>query len=205
MLDSKEPPDLASTWTAFAGHHRVGGGDLATMAIAVKAWLDEGHDDGRPILVFNDDSGAQVDFDFSGAASDVLVRFSSTSAFPSSSSSSTSAEPPKRGPGRPKLGVVSREVSLLPRHWAWLEAQPGGLSAALRRLVEEARRDNPPAERRRRTQEAAGRFMWAVAGNLPGFEEASRALYADDRATLLAQMSTWPVDVATHVETLLDR
>lgn len=204
MLDPQDPPDLDSTWTAFAGHHRIGGGDLATMAIAVKAWLDDGHDDGRPILVFNDDSGAQVDFDFSGAASDVLVRFSSTATFPSTSTS-TPVETPKRGPGRPKLGVVSREVSLLPRHWAWLEAQPGGLSAALRRLVEEAARDNPPAERRRRTQEAAGRFMWAVAGDLPGFEAASRALYADDRATLLTQMATWPVDVATHVETLLDR
>ncbi len=198
-----QPTDPSlSTWTAFAGDCRVAGGDLAGMAVAVKAWLDSGNDDGRPILVFNDDSGSQVDFDFSGAVSDVLVRFSSTSHFPEAGETEAVA---KRGPGRPKLGVVSREVSLLPRHWAWLQAQPGGLSAALRRLVDEGRTANPPAERRRHTQEAAGRFMWAMAGNLRGFEQASRALYADDRARLSAQMTTWPKDIAAHVEALLDR
>src|ERR1700739_3037247 len=43
-------------------------------------------------------------------------------------------------PGRPKLGVVAREVTLLPRHWDWLATQPGGGSVALRKLVGEARR-----------------------------------------------------------------
>src|ERR1700679_3549712 len=45
-------------------------------------------------------------------------------------------------PGRPKLGVTAREVTLLPRHWDWLATQPGGASIALRRLVEDAR-SNP--------------------------------------------------------------
>ncbi|MFY0534142.1 DUF2239 family protein [Nannocystis pusilla] len=47
-------------------------------------------------------------------------------------------EPPARtGPGRPKLGVVSREVSLLPRHWEWLERQPSG---SRRRCADSSRR-----------------------------------------------------------------
>ncbi|WP_188590115.1 DUF2239 family protein, partial [Achromobacter denitrificans] len=93
------------------------------------------------------------------------------------------------------LGVVAREVTLLPRHWDWLAAQPGGASVVLRKLVEQARRDNESADRRRQRQEAAYRFMSAMAGNLPGFEEATRALYAEDRERFAAQVASWPQDV----------
>ena len=81
----------------------------------------------------------------------------------------------------PKLGVVAREVTLLPRHWQWLGSQPGGASVAIRKLVEAARRANQEVDQRRQTQEAAYHFMSAMAGNLPNFEEASRALFANDR------------------------
>ncbi len=77
------------------------------------------------------------------------------------------AEP--RGRGRPKLGVVAREVTLLPRHWDWLNAQPGGASVALRKLVEQARRANGDADRARAAREAAYHFMSAMAGDLPAF------------------------------------
>jgi hypothetical protein len=103
-----------------------------------------------------------------------------------------------RGPGRPKLGVIAREVTLLPRHWDWLGTQPGGASVALRKLVEEARRTNGAKDRRRAAQEAAYRFMSAMAGNLPGFEEATRALFASDRRRLSDLVAAWPADVRDY-------
>ena len=105
----------------------------------------------------------------------------------------------RTGPGRPKLGVVSREVSLLPRHWAWLEQQPGGISGALRRLVDESRKANQGRDRARAARDAAGKIMWALAGNFPGFEEASRALYAGDLAGFEQQTEGWPGDIRNHL------
>ncbi len=107
-----------------------------------------------------------------------------------------------RGPGRPRLGVVAREVTLLPRHWDWLSSQPGGASVALRKLVEQARRRNEGKDRLRRSQEAAYRFMSALAGNLPGFEEATRAFFAGDQERFDDQTESWPVDVRDHARRL---
>ncbi|MBL8602425.1 MAG: DUF2239 family protein [Myxococcales bacterium] len=136
------------------------------------------------VLFFEGGSGRQVDFDLRGTLAEVLARVAPREA---------------RSPGRPKLGVVSREVSLLPRHWAWLESQPHGLSGTLRRLVDEARRADAGDGLVRRRREAAGRFMSAMAGDLAGYEEASRALYAGDGARLGALMASWPRDVAAEV------
>lgn len=175
-----------ATYTAFAGQSQIVSGGLREMLLETKARMERGPSD--PILVFEDQTGRQVDFDFRGSADEVLER----------------ATPPRRaGPGRPRLGVVSREVSLLPRHWDWLEQQPNGISAALRRLVDEARKRDPEEERARRAREAASRFMTAMAGNLPGYEEASRALYAGDREGVRQRIAAWPEDVRVHVERLL--
>ena len=113
-------------------------------------------------------------------------------------SASDGARPKPARPRPPKLGVVPREVTLLPRHWDWLAAQPGGASVALRKLVEQARRDNEVRDRKRERQEAAYLFMCSLAGNLPGFEEATRALYADDRKRYAEQVASWPEDVRNY-------
>jgi hypothetical protein len=118
---------------------------------------------------------------------------------PASSADASAAAPEPRGRGRPKLGVVAREVTLLPRHWEWLEAQPGGASTTLRKLVEEARRANGERETRRTAQERAYRVMHALAGDMPRFEEASRALFADDSAGLARHSTAWPTDVRDYV------
>src|SRR4051812_2121744 len=107
------------------------------------------------------------------------------------------AEAPRAG--RPKLGVVPREVTLLPRHWDWLATQPGGASAALRKLVDEARQSGGTRQQKRAAQEAAYHFMLAMAGDLPGYEEATRALFADDRSRLEQCIADWPQDVRSHV------
>ncbi len=181
--------DAPRTITAFAGTERIASGPLRETLIATRRHLDARGE--GPVLFFDDETGKQLDFDLRGTPEEVADR---------------AAPPPKpRGPGRPRLGVVSREVTLLPRHWDWLEAQPGGISATLRRLVDEARKHEPDAGRARRRQTAAGRFMWALAGDLPGFEEASRALYAGDREALEARLAPWPGDVRDHVLALLDR
>lgn len=175
------------TYTAFAGERLVVSGDQRAMLLRVKQHIDGG---GAGVLVFEDQTGRQVDFDFSGTAEEVLAR-----AAPAA---------PKGGPGRPKLGVVSREVSLLPRHWEWLEEQPHGASATLRRLVDEARKREPGKERARRARDAAGKIMWSLAGDLPDFEEASRALFAGDAARVGELIRKWPKDVRKYVLRLVD-
>jgi hypothetical protein len=107
-----------------------------------------------------------------------------------------------RGRGRPKLGVVAREVTLLPRHWQWLSVQPGGASVAIRKLVEEARKANAGKNRVRRAREVAYRFMSAMAGNLSGFEEATRALFGKDSERFQSLTDSWPRDVRDYARKL---
>lgn len=186
------------TYTAFAGNRLIASGDLRTMVRRTKEHLDRGEADG--LLIFEDQTGVQIDFDLRGTPEDALGRLSTHPRFASS-------EPPaavRSGPGRPKLGVVSREVSLLPRHWAWLDQQPGGISGALRRLVDEAGKHGQSKESARLAREAASKFMWVMAGNLPHFEEASRALFAKDLGRLDALIRDWPEDIRTQLERLVE-
>ncbi len=183
--------------TAFIGHRILVAGTLADVALAARQAMEAGHDDAA-ILVFDDQSGKQVDLDLSGSHAAIAerhrVRADPAAPAPEAPASAADDAQP-RGRGRPKLGVVAREVTLLPRHWEWLGAQPGGASVVLRKLVEQARRDNEAQDRRRERQEAAYRFMSSMAGNLPGFEEATRALYANDRQRFTQQIAGWPEDV----------
>ena len=103
-------------------------------------------------------------------------------------------------PGRPKLGVVAREVTLLPRHWDWLAAQPGGASVALRKLVEAARGD--PRLKTRVLRDSLYRFITALVGNAPGYEEAIRALYAGQREEFFAHIEAWPPDIRAKLENM---
>jgi hypothetical protein len=160
----------------------------------VKALLDRGEP--SAILIFDDVTGEPVEVDFRGSLKDVLARLTErTESVPTSS-------PEQRGPGRPKLGVVAREVTLLPRHWEWLARHPGGASVALRKLVEEARRASGDKDRRREAQAAAYRFMSALAGNEPGFEEAARALFAGNEARFSEVIAAWPRDIRDHAQRL---
>lgn len=177
------------TYTSFAGTTLLSSGDLRTMLLATKDYLDGSEHE--PVLIFEDETGQQVDFDFRGTPDEVLRRVESPSK-------------PSPGRGRPKLGVVPREVTLLPRHWEWLERQPSGISAALRRVVEEAMKRNPGEEQTRRAREAASRFLWSMAGNFPNFEETTRALFAGDQARLEDLTVDWPRDVRRHLLWMLD-
>ncbi|MCI1838630.1 DUF2239 family protein [Achromobacter ruhlandii] len=191
--------------TAFEGHRLLARGALAEVALAVKQAQD-GHANrhgGGAILVFDDHTGKQVDLDLRGADADIRARYQAPAdAAPAPAEEADGADAAPRGRGRPKLGVVPREVTLLPRHWDWLAAQPGGASVALRKLVEQARRDNEARDQRRQRQEAAYHFMSSMGGNLPGFEEATRALYADDRAGFTRQVAAWPADVRDYAMAL---
>ncbi|WP_425147323.1 DUF2239 family protein [Deinococcus sp.] len=178
------------TYTAFVGDLRLVTAPLPALLSAVKAHLDSKGRAGPPLLIFDDLTGQQTDFDFRGTVAEVLAR--------------AGGEARRVGPGRPKLGVVSREVSLLPRHWEWLESQRGGASGALRRLIDEARRAQAGQPDPRQRQEAADRFMRVVAGDRPHYEEASRALYAADRERLEALTQAWPDAVRTHLLYLLE-
>ncbi len=178
--------------SAFRGHTRVATGPIAEVALALH---ELSATDPSLVLVFDDGDGRQLDLDLRGSREEVAARFAG---------SPTPADATPRGRGRPKLGVVGREVTLLPRHWEWLGRQRGGPSATLRRLVDEARAAHADRDRARDAQDAINRFMSAVAGDLAGFEEATRALYGGDRVRFEGEIAGWPADVRSHLGRWVD-
>ena len=178
--------------TAFAGSARIASGELRHVALKAKQAFDAV----KPVLVFEDGSGRVVELPLELPAADLLKRL----AEPLAAAASEKQVP--RGPGRPKLGVVAREVTLLPRHWDWLAAQPGGASVALRKLVEDARKVGGGEDRRRAAQEATYRFMQAMAGDFAGYEDVARALFAGDIGKFEQHSATWPEDVRDHAALL---
>ncbi|MHC1547122.1 DUF2239 family protein [Phyllobacterium sp. K27] len=169
--------------TAFQGNTKITSGTRAEVALTLKRL----EDNGEAVLVFDDATGRQVEFDLRGSEAEILARLDN-------------AEP--RKPGRPKLGVTAREVTLLPRHWEWLAAQPGGASVTLRKLVEAARTANGGREAKRQAQESADRFMLAMAGNQPHYEDATRALYAGNYQRFIELSEDWPRDIRDHARHL---
>ena len=186
-------------WIAFAGPTRIASGPPRDVASKVKEFVDTNSQD--TILIVDAITGEPVELDLRGSLSTVLKKLTSASIPGTSSASDISADTP-RAVGRPKLGVVAREVTLLPRHWDWLATQPGGASVALRKLVEHALRANREDDRIRQAREAAYRFMSAIAGNEPGFEEATRALFAGDHERMAQAVAKWPADVRDHALSL---
>lgn len=188
------PHTPSKQFTAFVGHNHLISGPLADVALAIRKTTKPVGTE--PVLIFDDTTGRSIDVDLRGTDEDIVARLA-----PSTPEAPT-VEPPMsgtRGRGRPKLGVVAREVTLLPRHWDWLAAQSGGASVALRKLVDEARRANGDRDRHRAARDAAYHFMSAMAGNRVGFEEASRALFADDRRRFGELISAWPEDIRDHI------
>ena len=180
MTHTSLPP-----FVAFAAGREIAAGSLRAVALGAKYAADEG---GTP-LVCDTSTGRTVELDLRGTPDDVLAQLQ-----PADTAAIESAAPRPRG--RPRLGVVAREITLLPRHWDWLNTQPGGASVALRKLVETAQRAAAEPDRRRLAREAVYRFMTTLAGDAPGYEAATRALFAGDRAGLKAAMAAWPADIA---------
>lgn len=182
-------PHDSTTCTAFDGHRLLASGPLDEVAMAARQALDDGAQ--GPLLVLDDASSLPVEIDFRGSPAEMLSRLRRSAALP--------APVTARGPGRPRLGVTAREVTLLPRHWDWLGQQPGGASATLRRLVEEARRSSGAKERARLASESVDRFMRVMGGDLPGYEEASRAFWRGQRRAFARCVRHWPTDVRDHL------
>jgi uncharacterized protein len=180
-------------FTAFTGQQRLVTGPLAEVALAVMKASRKAAS--APIVIFDDATGRPIDLDLRGTERDIVARLPQPDSNPQAADDQA---PEPRGRGRPKLGVVAREVTLLPRHWEWLAAQPGGASVALRKLVDEARRANADLDRTRAARDAAYHFMSVMAGNLAGFEEASRALFAGDRPRFEQQLASWPEDIRAY-------
>ena len=182
--------DFHDAYTCFAGERLMAAGPAEQVARAAAAAEDAGL---ARVVIFEDRTGRQMELDRRGAAPTLA-----------GTSMPIEEDAPRvaSGRGRPRLGVVAREVTLLPRHWQWLETQPGGASAALRRLVEQARREGADKDRAGEAQQATYRVMSVLAGNLPQFEEATRALYARNDAMFDAIVARWPDDVRTYISRL---
>jgi hypothetical protein len=222
-------------YLAFAGHTCIVRGTLPEVAREVRAALDAGEAHPILVLESATSAPVDLDLrgtpeeaagraaawvaGRAGGPASALARGSAPApvedpSHPSATGALTGQDGPdpgaghaagRRGPGRPRLGVVGREVTLLPRQWDWLAAQPGGASVALRKLVEAARKADQSPQRIRRTQDTAYRFMHALSGDLPGFEEATRALYRWDLPELERLTGSWPRDVRDHLIGILSR
>ncbi|MDB5732995.1 MAG: hypothetical protein JWQ03_2890 [Variovorax sp.] len=189
-LACPSPASANDLLTVFAGFNRIANGRRSDVVAKLRT-ASLAPD--TPLLVFDDATGAPLDLD---------LRVPTDPAGPPAANPTEATEAPLRGVGRPRLGVVAREVTLLPRHWDWLNRQPGGASVALRRLVEEARRVHQGRDTVRESREATYRFMTAIAGGLAGFEEAARALFAGDRTRFKMLVEPWPEDVRVHLAEL---
>jgi len=211
--------------TAFEGSRCIASGALRDVARVAKAAVDHGASlvNPLPVLVFDDATSEVIEIDWRGTAEAFAARFdllaqAMTSApadeqgatdgaaavvSVDAAGGSVAVAAAPRGPGRPRLGVVAREVTLLPRHWQWLGSQPGGASVALRKLVEVARRSSEVKDRVRRASAVGYKFMSTMAGHEAGFEEASRALFAGDQAGFEALVANWPADVQAHLKKIL--
>lgn len=201
---------LETPSTAFEGSRCIASGTLREVTLATKPVVDgwASSISPPPILVFDVASSEVIELDWRGTLADFEARLTAldrvmTPAMPPA----PAEEPPAvadapRGPGRPKLGVAAREVTLLPRHWEWLASQPGGASVALRKLVETARLASETKDRVRHCAAVTYKFMSTMAGHEPGFEEASRALFAGDQAGFASRVAAWPADVQAHLLTI---
>jgi uncharacterized protein len=180
--------EMPSTYTAFEGDKLVFKGSLPEVVLKIKKRI--GDAENSPILIFSDTTGNQMDFNFQGSEKDVVKRLEIYVGDES---------PVAAGPGRPKLGVVAREVLLLPRQWEWLASQSGGASALLRRLVDEAAKKATGGDAVKQSQERTYKFMHALAGDWQGYEEALRALYKKHEKQFQAEVAVWPKDVKAYV------
>jgi uncharacterized protein len=220
---------LNTPCTAFEGSQRIASGPLKDVAPIAKIAVDKAATSSaaQPVLIFDDATGEVIELDWRGSPGEFAARLavralgheagqtqslgqsqthsphaaSVAVAEPTTSANANVTAP--RGPGRPRLGVVAREVTLLPRHWDWLGQQTGGASVALRKLVEAASRASAVQDRVRQSSAVGYKFMATIAGHEPGFEEASRALFAADQAAFEAQIAHWPTDVQTHLKKIL--
>lgn len=176
-------------YIAFADSKKIAVGNVLDVAAKVKKYLMK--DTKSQVLIFDTSNSAQIEIDFRGSPENVLHRLETLH-------DQTDDPAKKVGPGRPKLGVTAKEVTLLPEHWEWLARQPGGASVTLRKLVDEAKKKNHSKDLLRQAQEAAYKFMTVMAGDLPQYEEALRALYAGEAKKFEKMISVWPKDIQEH-------
>jgi hypothetical protein len=184
-------------YTGFYGNRCIGAGVLEKVVRLAKPIVDRR--EATPVMIFDDDNGESLEVDYRGKIDDIIRRLNQYRAGEENEpSDNAAAQVVKRGPGRPRLGVVAREVTLLPRHWQWLNRQPGGASVALRRLVDQARHAHRVLDAVRLSREAAYRFISVTAGNEVGFEEANRALFAGNREGFEKFSASWPTDIQNY-------
>lgn len=174
-----------TTFAAFLSTQLMARGPLEQVLTTVHSL---GYGTAKQCLFFDESTGIQIDFDLRGSLEEIKARLAKHPGL-----SANEAQP--RGPGRPKLGVSCKEVCLLPAQWDWLASQSGGPSAALRRLVMAAMKAEPQWGLDPKRKTATDKVLVALAGNQPRYEEASRALWADDLPTFEAIVTGWPDEI----------
>lgn len=198
---------ISQTLTVFNQEKQIASGSVMAVIEILLTF-----NNATSYLVFNDQNGTVIEIDLRGTAQEIYAKVIET--YPALKEVATSTtdhseiikaeeKTTTRGRGRPKLGVIAKEVTLLPRHWEWLSEQPSGASATLRRLIEDAKKKYAAQDLLQKRQTRTYQFMMATAGNLPLYEDALRALFADDLTTLSQCIATWPIDIRHYIEKLL--
>ncbi|MEY4239279.1 MAG: hypothetical protein RL339_1880 [Pseudomonadota bacterium] len=194
MTSLSSSSSLDRQCVAFAGGQLISRGALIEVALALRGW---DRTDGPQPLILDERTGEPVEVDLRGTPAEVVARLGAAS------DQATERAPAR--PGRPKIGVIAREVTLLPRHWEWLAQQPGSASQVLRRLIDAQRGEEREMPLPPELQQNVYRFMSAIAGNFPGFEDVSRALFAGDIEGTIDAARAWPVDVQDHLRRMINR
>lgn len=171
---------IANRYTAFRGDTRIITDSLFNVALALQKQSE------MNVLVFNDQTGQQIDLDLSGSEDDLKQRY-------------TEVEYVKKV-GRPKLGVISREITLQQKHWNWLDQQSSSASAVIRKLIDKELNDPSSESNIMLAKQAIDHFMLAMLGNMPNYEEATRALYQGNKSHFLALIHNYPKDLKVYLE-----
>ncbi len=193
IIAEEEMETIKRKYTLFVGNLLEISGDIGVVIKRAKEFFDQKCNE--RIALFDDTTGNVIDVDYRGTLEDVLSRLPNHPMFAYLNETVVK----KSGPGRPKLGVVSKEITLLPRHWEWLGEQQGGASVTLRKLVEKARKESAESDNVRREMESIGRFLTDMAGDLPDYEEVTRAYYAKNWGVFEKLIVDWPEDIKGYV------
>lgn len=170
-----------NTYTAFVGNTRLITDSLLNVALAIK---NQQHDS-APILIFEDQTGKQIDVNITGSESDIQQRYAELETV--------------KKVGRPKLGVISREITLQQKHWDWLDLQNSSASAVIRKLIDQELNNAQSESNIMMTKQTTDRFMSAMLGNMPNYEEATRALYQGNKEGFLELIQDYPNDLKEYL------
>ena len=104
---------LSRPCTAFEGDRLLASGPLIEVALAVKNAIERGWE--KPVLVFDDATGAVVDLDLRGSKADITARLAQPAATAAPDSEPRRQGPPEAGGRRPRDHLAAAPLGMAGR------------------------------------------------------------------------------------------